>query len=139
MRRFVLVVLAGGALIFSTAVAGSATTDPTGYGPGPPTWRSNWFQSPTRNIKCRYYPSRQYVVCRTSNNGVLAGVTLYGQSYRRYDGYRFYFPGGPILSYGQAWTVAGRFRCISRYNGMTCRSLQTGRGFFINRDYTRLF
>lgn len=147
MRRIFAVSLAAGALVLALGATGAtgapADDAPAGYGPGPgpPSgrWTSNWFQSPTRNIRCRYYPSRGYVACTSRNNGTVAGVTLYGRSYRRYDGYRFNFPGGPVLAYGQNWVVRNRFRCDSRYNGMTCRSLQTGRGFFINRSYSRLF
>lgn len=141
-RGFALA-LAALVVVLGSAVSATAHRGPDGFGPGPPPttgrWTSNWFHSPTGNIRCRYYPRGGYVACKTLNNQRLAGVTLFGRSYRRADGYNFSFPAGPTLGYGQNWIVRGRFRCDSRFKGMTCRSLVTGRGFFINRSGSRIF
>ncbi len=42
-------------------------------------------------------------------------------------------PSGPALDYGQEAQV-GSFSCTSRSDGMTCRNLDTGSGFFISRQ-----
>jgi hypothetical protein len=103
-----------------------------------PAWNSNWFRSPTGNIRCRYWPDDRLLACTTLNNRRLVGVTLFGHPFVR-SAFGYSFPGGPVLSYGDTWAVAGRVKCWSRYSGMTCRSLQTGSGFFINRTSFRLF
>jgi hypothetical protein len=72
----------------------------------------------------------------TLNDTFVAAVGLYGSSYKTHGGT---FTGGPILYYGDSWSVNRRFRCNSSYSGMTCRSVATGHGFFINRTSYRLF
>ena len=96
-----------------------------------------YFASPTGNIRCRRWRSRPLLTCMTRNNGVLVGVTLYGRAFVRRDGYRYFHPRGPVVFYGERWR-RGAFSCLSRFTGMTCQSLYTGRGFFINRSGFRL-
>ncbi|MFN2467767.1 MAG: hypothetical protein ABR521_06510 [Gaiellaceae bacterium] len=102
------------------------------------SWYSDWFVSPTGNIRCRYFPYQQVLACKTLNNGRVAVAPLYGSAYAGYIG-DYSFPSGPVLYYGQTYTVSGKFRCVSRVNGMFCRSLQTGRGFGIAREGYRLY
>lgn len=97
---------------------------------------SNNFESPSGNILCRYDPRNEVMACLTINDSFTAAVPLYGKAYRTRGGT---FPGGPVLGYGQSWTANRRFKCVSRRSGMTCRSVKTGRGFFLNRTHYRLF
>jgi len=97
---------------------------------------SNSFQSPTGNIACRYDANNQVMACMTRNDGFTAAVSLYGRAYTTRGGT---FVGGPIMSYGARWTASRRFRCFSESSGMTCRSVATGHGFFINRTSYKLF
>jgi hypothetical protein len=119
-------------------VAASLAGGSSRAAPSTTAWNSNWFQSPTGNIRCRYFVSSRLLACTTLNNGRMLGVTLTGTPFaRRSFGYSF--PGGPVLSYGDWWSVRGKFRCDSRSTGMTCKSLQTRFGFFINRTSYRFF
>lgn len=97
---------------------------------------SNNFESPSGNILCRYDNRNQVMACITLNDTFVTAVGLTGKAYTTRGGT---FPGGPVLRYGHTWTANRRFRCISRRAGMTCRSVRTGRGFFINRTRYRLF
>ncbi len=99
-------------------------------------WRSNTFSSPTGNIQCKYDQYNEVVSCRTLNDNWVAAVPLYGASYKVRGGY---YVRGQTLYYGQTWTVSGKFRCWSRVEGMTCKSLRTGHGFFTSRAYWRFF
>jgi len=136
MKRLVLIALAGALLagLAVPAVAGVAGS----AGPAASVWNSSWFRSPTGNIRCRYWPGDLLLACTTLNNRRLTGVTLNGGSFVR-QSHGYSFPGGPVLTYGDSWSVRGRFRCVSRYNGMTCESLRTGSGFLIHRTGYRLF
>src|SRR3954452_16368500 len=84
-------------------------------------WTSNDFSSPTRNIQC--HNGGSWLACTTLNNGRVVSVSLYGHAYSSYDQSGFGY-GGPTLYYGQTYNAPGRFRCISRFNGMTCTSLR---------------
>ncbi len=97
---------------------------------------SNNFESPSGNILCRYDNRNEVMACITLNDTFVAAVPLYGKAYKTRGGT---FPGGPILGYGETWTANRRFKCVSRPKGMTCRSVKTGHGFFINRTHYRLF
>ncbi len=112
---------------------------PAGFGAPPPSQylSTRYFVSPTGNIRCRTWISRPLLTCTTRNNGVLVGVTRFGRAFARRDGFRYYHPRGPVLFYGERWRRGG-FSCLSRFQGMTCQSLATGRGFFINRSGWRL-
>ena len=103
-------------------------------------WHSNTFHSPTGNIHCRYFqntPGRK-LACLTLNNNRLVVATPTGRSYATTSS-SFYYPAGHVLAYGATWRVRGVYRCVSRFAGMTCTSVQTGHGFFINRSSYRLF
>lgn len=135
-----LVALAASASLVGTlAVAGagaSRSSSPTAA--ASPAWNSNWFRSPTGNIRCRYWPEDRFLACTTLNNRRMVSVRVFGRpTVRSNPGYSF--PGGPVLYYGETWTVRDRVKCWSRSQGMTCRSLQTDAGFFINRSSYRLF
>lgn len=125
-------------LVLGGIVATLAVAAPASAAPASLSWNSNWFQSPTGNLRCRYWPSDRLLGCTTLNNARMVAVTLFGSSFvRRSFGYSF--PGGPVLTYGDSWSVRNKFRCNSSFNGMRCVSLQTGFGFFINRTSYRLF
>ncbi|SJN12181.1 conserved hypothetical protein [Leucobacter sp. 7(1)] len=47
-------------------------------------------------------------------------------------------PGVPVFEYGTAISEAG-FRCHSAFEGLTCESETTGRGFFVSRDSYELY
>jgi hypothetical protein len=109
-----------------TAAAATATAG---------SWRSDRFQSPTGNIRCRYfYGSNPLIACMTLNDGAMAGVRLWGQGFTRYGHGNRGFPPGPTLRYGSTWRSSGEFKCRSTVNGMDCWSLFSGHGFFISRD-----
>jgi hypothetical protein len=103
-------------------------------------WNSNYFHSPTGNIRCRYFPNSQsrILACTTLNTGRIVGVTPYGSSFTTFDTTGYAFPAGPTLGYGRYWTYKG-YRCDSSFSGMRCRSGNTGHGFFINRTRYQLF
>ena len=102
-------------------------------------WSSNWFQSPSGNIRCRYFPTDGIVACKTVNNGRTAVVPLRGEAYVLARLTDYSFPRGPVLTYGDYWSVSGRFRCDSYSYGMKCRSLRTGHGFVVSRSGFRTF
>src|SRR5215813_12093044 len=99
-------------------------------------WTSNYFSSPTRNIRC--HNGGSWIACTTLNSGLVVTVTLYGHAYTDYDQSEFGV-GGPTLYYGQSYNVTGRFHCLSRSDGMTCSSVRSGHGFFINRTNYRVW
>lgn len=111
-----------------------------GVGPAQ-AWNSNYFKSPTGNIRCRYFQSSsdRSLACISRNNGRLVGVTPNGRSFETFDSRGYSFPVGPTLGYGDYWRIKGLYRCDSSFNGMSCRSLRTGRGFFLSRSGYRLF
>ena len=43
-----------------------------------------------------------------------------------------------VLQYDD-WVVAGSLRCDSAVDGITCRDLETGHGFFLSRQAYRLY
>ena len=99
-------------------------------------WTSNYFSSPTRNIQC--HNAGSWIACTTLNTGLVVTVPLYGHAYTDYDQSEFGY-GGPTLYYGQTYNVSGRFHCLSRSDGMTCSSVRSGHGFFINRTNYRVW
>jgi hypothetical protein len=115
------------ATVAAAALAGAGTAA---------AWQSNTFSSPSGNIQCKYDAPNEVVSCRTLNDNWVAAVSLYGSSYKVRGG--SYTP-GRILGYGSTWTVPGKFRCVSRTDGMTCRSLITGHGFWTSRTAWRFF
>lgn len=102
-------------------------------------WSSNYFSSPSGNIRCREFVKKDLMACITLNDKFAAIVPLYGNSYKQRNVGAWQFPRGPTLSYGERWRDAGRFRCKSRTDGMRCWSIPTGHGFFINRDRYKLW
>jgi len=46
--------------------------------------------------------------------------------------------GGPVLRYGQTWR-GGPFRCKSLTTGLYCRSVLSGHGFYLSREFQRTF
>jgi hypothetical protein len=91
---------------------------------------SDVFQSPSGNIRCAYV-DQVGVACYTRNNGRMAMLESFGESYvtRTRSG----LPGGRVLGYGRTWRRS-TFRCYSSTAGMDCWSTYTGNGFFINRS-----
>jgi hypothetical protein len=126
---------AGLAVAAVLAVGGSAGATAA---PGSATWKSNYFRSPTGNIRCHWSRYDQVIACITLNNYNVLALPLYGRPFRaNFNNYTF--PVGPTLYYGDYWVGAGQFRCDSRSTGMTCTSLQSGRGFTIAREGYRVF
>ena len=126
MRKLLVAALTFAAL----AVPGSSSPSSSSQ-----AWSSNWFQSPSGNIRCRYFGDS--IACTTLSNGRVAVATLSGSAYWGY--YNYSFPGGPVLYYGQYYNVPGRFRCLSRSDGMYCLSLYSGHGFGIAREFVRTY
>lgn len=147
MRRRILVLavlvaaLAAGTGSASASPVGGAPTGglaPAGY------FDSLWFQSPTGNIRCRFFPKRQLMACTTLNDDFTVGVPLYGAAWKRRFSAPLSFPSGPVLEYGETYTGVGPgggkwFTCSSRADGMRCRSAKTKRGFFLNATSYGLF
>ena len=102
-------------------------------------WWSNYFSSPSGNIRCREFVKKDLMACITLNDKFAAIVPLYGDSYKQRNVGSWQFPRGPTLDYGERWRDAGRFRCKSRSDGMRCWSIPTGHCFFINRDRYNLW
>ena len=102
-------------------------------------WRSDWFQSPTGNIRCRYFAEGNVMACKTLNNGGVAVVPVRGYAYVLPRVTDFTFPGGPVLTYGDYWSISRRFRCDSYSYGMQCKSLRSGHGFVVNRSGFKTF
>jgi hypothetical protein len=96
------------------------------------------FQSPTGNLICimdsgRDSPAGSAIVaCQSRNDGFLIAINAAGKREAGYtepaERQRM-----PVLRYGRSRAGYG-FRCTSRVSGMTCRSVFSGRGFFISRD-----
>jgi len=98
-----------------------------------PAWSSNYFHSPSGNIRCREFINRDLMACLTLNDHFAVIVPLFGRARKERHVAAYQFPRGPALAYGERWRDSGRFRCTSRTSGMSCSSLQTGHGFFIER------
>ena len=131
-----VVVIAGPASATATAATTAGAATATVAAPATAaSWRSDWFQSPTGNIRCRYfYGSNPLIACMTLNDGAMAGVRLWGAGFTQYGQGKRGFPPGPTLRYGSTWRSPGEFKCRSSRNGMDCWSMFSGHGFFISRD-----
>jgi hypothetical protein len=97
-----------------------------------------------RNIHCRWFWNEGLIACITQNNGRMVAVTTHGRPYMRWGTAGRSFPAGPTLTYGDRWTGydgnnTSAIRCWSRGSGMTCKSLFTGRGFWIATEGYRLY
>lgn len=130
MRR--LVVLA--ALLVAWTFAGAAGAQHSA--PASPSWTSDYFSSPSDNIRCRYFVARNpLMACITLNDDAMVGVRLCCRvGFRRWGHGNRGFPPGPTLRYGSTWRSPGEFKCKSYFDRMECWSLQSGHGFAINRD-----
>jgi hypothetical protein len=100
-----------------------------------PSWESDYFQSPTGNIRCRYfYAANPLMACVTLNDTAMVGVRACCRpGFRRWGTGNHGFPPGPTLQYGQTWRSRGEFKCKSYFDRMECWSVQSGHGFWINR------
>ena len=130
MRRLFLTSVLAGVLAAIAVV--SASAQPSG-------WSSNYFHSPSGNIRCREFVNRNLMACLTLNDHFAVMVPLRGRARKQLDVADWQFPHGPVLAYGESWTHAGRFECRSESSGMSCWSLVSGRGFFIERYSYDLF
>jgi hypothetical protein len=118
-------------LLLVVVIAGSA---------GPAlAFQSNWFQSPSGNIRCRYFAEGGVMACKTLNSGRVAVVPARGKAYVIARLTDFTFPRGPVLDYGAHWALSGRFRCDSYSYGMRCKSLRSGHGFVASRSGFKTF
>jgi len=149
----------------STATEASATTDSTEStegtdstegedGAAPPADRTvkelTGFTSPSGNIGC--YIDRGTVRCDIAERDweppeAPADCELdYGQGISMDAGGAPAFvcagdtalEGGPPLDYGES-IAAGLLRCESEQSGMTCRDIETGRGFTLSQERYELF
>jgi hypothetical protein len=101
------------------------------------------FHTPSRNISCELFDdktSHAEVACLMLSPQAVVRLSPSGrvticqhQPQNRCTGN--FGEGGPFrqLAYGSS-TKAGRFRCSSETQGVTCVVIATGRGFLINRD-----
>jgi hypothetical protein len=104
--------------------------------PKPKPWyrqgmRTMGFQSPTGNIRCALETDdHTQLLCKTLNNenAVDLDTVLGPDTNLTAD-----ISGEPTLSYGRAWSSAN-FYCLSKFEGVYCRSLYSTHGFRINRD-----
>ena len=112
-------------------------------GPSPAMAKTTAFQTPSRNIACLYSSSGQpgaFIRCDVlSLNDV--GFMLE----RRERARRIRITDtvtdprqARVLDYGTSRRF-GRFRCISRTSGLTCRSRTSGHGFTLSRNHQRVF
>jgi hypothetical protein len=122
VRKVLALLLAIAAL----GAVGSASATSAFYKGGPV------FQTPSHNIRCVFWSSA--IDCHVVNRHQVVSLP--------YDSGRtsvWYVPGGPVtggsvMEYGQRAELPGLVGCISRFNGLTCRSKITGHGFFASRD-----
>ena len=141
MKALLFTGLLAAALALGAAQLAGATATPAA--PDRTAWTSEWFHSPTHNIHCRWFWTAGLMACITENNGRMVTVTRYGQPAMRWGTGGRSFPAGPTLYYGENWTGwdvndDSAIRCWSRSTGMTCKSLFTGRGFWIAKEGYRL-
>ena len=99
-------------------------------------WRTNFFVSPSGNIVCGYFGDNGgALLCYTRNNRNLVSLGKHDRAY--------FFPHdgsiaglaahhGPVLHYGDEWTLRPFFLCQSEFVGMTCTNA-SGHGFEIDR------
>lgn len=96
--------------------------------PSPGVYSGTSFSSPTGNLRCGAYGNT--LRCSSANDGFNAVLPEFGPPTTE---------GGPIegggqaVPYGADW-VSGPFRCDSETEGITCRSVSSGQGFFLSRD-----
>jgi hypothetical protein len=100
------------------------------------------FKSPTGNITCvMSTESGSFTQCELRSMPRRGGffiprrgrVSRYDvSSYDDLSNQRF------VLRYGRSRSL-GRFKCSSRYSGMTCRNRASGHGFTISRQRQRVF
>ena len=107
-------------------------------------WSSNYWHSPTGNIRCRYFPVKKGIVCVSLNDNFAVGVGLRGKSFESPNTSPSYFPAGHVLQFGQHYIVfladgTNAFRCNMASRGVTCHSLLSGHGFFLGREVYQLF
>ena len=143
MKRLTVLGLALAALLVPVAVGGSANAPKGAGAPARGGWWSESFVSPTHNIHCRWFYTKSLMACTAQNKDHMLAVTVWGNPWHRTTTAGYVFPSGPKLYYGQTYTGYDAndnavVRCWSRSTGMTCRSLKTNRGFFLNRDECKL-
>jgi hypothetical protein len=103
---------------------------------GEPVSRS--FYTPSQNIWCSLGDSSDYrgVSCASVKAPQSVKMDASGQlkicQGRRCLGCGCRPDGIPTLGYGKQITV-GRFRCLSQSSGVTCKVIQSGKGFLISR------
>src|SRR3989304_2334582 len=76
----------------------------------PQSWTSNYFSSPSGNIRCREFVKRNLMACLTLNDNFAVIVPLYGKSRKQRNVGALQFPRGPTLYYGEKWRGGGRGR-----------------------------
>lgn len=117
----------------AAATPGPATRTPSAPAPTPSVYSGSGFSSPTGNLRCFNYGTT--LRCSSANDGFSVSLDEYGSPYSTSGSVE---GGGQVVPYGSDW-ASGVFRCDSEFDGITCRSVSSGRGFFLNRDtYTAL-
>ena len=144
MRKGILILAVLTAALAAGTGSAAASTEPASAFVPAGYFDSLWFESPTGNIRCRFFPGRQLMACTTLNDDFTVGVPLYGAAWKRRFSSPLSFPAGPTLEYGETYTGVGPrggkwFTCSSRSDGMRCRSAKTKRGFFLNATSYGLF
>jgi hypothetical protein len=106
----------------------ATTTQTPSPTPGPGVYSGTAFSSPTGNLRCS--SSGTTLRCSSANDGFSAILPEFGPPT---TGGGAIESGGQTVPYGADW-VSGPFRCDSETGGITCRSVSSGRGFFLSRD-----
>lgn len=103
---------------------------------------ARWFYSPSGNISCQVIDgdSRRDSEAYCQSVARAHSVTMTPDGRLSICRGEKCLGNGPedatLLAYGRSVRV-GRFSCTSRRDGMRCRVLSTGRGFFISKDTIR--
>ncbi len=96
-------------------------------------WSSNTFVTPSRNIRCQWYPYVGIVTCMRANDRRQLAVDTH--SGRGYEVFTWPDPAStpftPVLQYNTTFR-APRIQCVSNFNWLACRSSR-GHGFQISR------
>jgi hypothetical protein len=90
------------------------------------------FGTPGDAVYCNYYGP---LYCWTPNDGFSVYTTAYGRVKKRYarENHDYVDNRAPLLRFGYRWRDGrGRFSCVSRSTGLTCRNAR-GHGWWLGR------
>lgn len=109
-----------------------------GHADARPGWYGNVFQSPSRNLICKYRAAFDSITCGRWNDHRIVTMTSTG---RAREGQRISWTNESphTLYYGEQYRgVGSRITCGSYTNGVRCTNYQ-GHGFFISRTVLNLW